>query len=228
MHDCLLEGVVPKPQVWHEQLPPGQGPGPCWAGWRVAWPQSYRSWPELAQLSLPAPKRLFFLTESWVKSQWSWPGCTPQAPPGISTQARPASCRGPGRGAPLLLGVPGTPHQEGLLVLNPVPASTVGRGSESLPGEAGAVSLQREAFLRWSACRHRAPPCASDRWTEGCPLGPPRYLNHPHANGAAQTLPPSPDGQMSSSTAPLCSLRRYHLSLSGRGRALTLASTGHG
>lgn len=115
-----------------------------------------------------------------------------------------------------------------MLVLNPVPASTVGRGSESLPGEAGAVSLQREAFLRWSACRHRAPPCASDRWTEGCPLGPPRYLNHPHANGAAQTLPPSPDGQMSSSTAPLCSLRRYHLSLSGRGRALTLASTGHG
>ena len=115
MHDCLLEGVVPKPQVWHKQLPREQGPGPCWAGWWVAWPQSYRSWLELAQLSLPAPKRLFFFTESWVKSQWSWLGCTLQAPPGVSTQAGPASCGGPGRGAPLLLGVPGTPsHQEGL------------------------------------------------------------------------------------------------------------------
>lgn len=120
------------------------------------------------------------------------------------------------------------PSGGSVLVLNPVPASTVGRGSELLPGEAGAVSLQREAFLRWSACCRRALPCTSDRRTEGCPLGPPRYLNHPHANGAAQTPPPSPEGQMSSSTAPLCSLRRYHLSLSGRGRALTLASTGHG
>lgn len=33
---------------------------------------------------------------------------------------------------------------------------------------------------------------------------------------------------MSSSMGPLCSLSRYHFSLSGRGRALTLASTGHG
>ena len=46
-----------------------------------------------------------------------------------------------------------------MLVLNPVPGSTVGRGSESLPGEAGAVSLQREAFPRWSACSRLAPPC---------------------------------------------------------------------
>lgn len=109
MHDCLLEGVVPKPQVWHEQLPPGQGPGPCWAGWRVAWPQSHRSWPELAQLSLPAPKRLFFLTESWVKSQWSWPGCTPQAPPGVSTQAGPAPAEGPGVEAPCFSECPALP-----------------------------------------------------------------------------------------------------------------------
>lgn len=40
-------------------------------------------------------------------------------------------------------------------------------------------------------------------------------------------LPPA-RGQMSSSAGPLCSLRRYHFSLSGRGRALTFASTGHG
>ena len=220
------------PRLAQTELLPEQSPAPWWAGWWVAWPESYRSWPELAQLSPYLPRNTYFFDRILSEESRVSAGLHPTGPSWCfhSGQGRPAFSGGRGHGALLLLSVPGTPsHQEGLCLsetLAPVPLWAKAQSRcQGKRGQSPCRERPSPAGVLAAAWLHPAP---SNRRTEGCPLGPPWYFNHPQADGAAQTPPHSPDSQMSSSTAPLCSLRRYHLSLSGRGRVLTLASTGHG